>query len=145
MRATALLCLIMMFGCGRSDGAADLSREDAGGLLPAGPVELELSAGAEQAVEGTALRIRFVGVTEDSRCPTDVTCVWEGNAAAELAATAGSGSPEPLVLNTTLDPRSTLWNGLRITLVEVSPHPVEGQAIPAEDYVVRVRVASEGG
>ena len=145
MRTILLLSLMMMIGCGRSDGAADLSEQEAEAILAAGPVELELAAGEEQAVEGTAYRILLSGVSEDSRCPTGVTCVWEGNAAAELGATAGSGPTQQLVLNTTLDPRSTLWNGLRITLLDVSPHPVEGQAIAPEDYVVRVRVAAEGG
>lgn len=30
------------------------------------------------------LKIKFLNITEDSRCPSDVVCVWEGQATAVI-------------------------------------------------------------
>ncbi len=40
--------------------------------------EFSLRIGQSVAITGEDLEIRFVEVSEDSRCPKDVTCVWEG-------------------------------------------------------------------
>ncbi len=42
--------------------------------------EFSLAAGKGAVVRGENLEITFLEVTEDSRCPKEVTCVWEGRA-----------------------------------------------------------------
>jgi hypothetical protein len=42
--------------------------------------EFQLSPGGEAAITGESLSIKFIKVTEDSRCPIGATCVWEGRA-----------------------------------------------------------------
>jgi len=119
--------------CGLSTGPSDQP-------IPGQSSEMELRVGEEQVFPGTVLRIGFVGVAEDSRCPLDVVCVWEGNAAAEIGVTAGSGPTRLRVLNTSLEPRFTDFGGLRVTLIGVTPEPREAQSIPPESYVLRLRV-----
>src|SRR5262249_58503750 len=51
-----------------------------------------LAIGQEAPVEGTGLRILFRAVSDDSRCPADVTCVWEGDAGGALR---GRGAATP--------------------------------------------------
>lgn len=144
MRWSSWLVLIVTAGCAQSDGGSGAAGEGAGPTVVLdAPVDLELGVGEAREVPGTPFRISFDGIREDSRCPTGVTCAWEGNAVAELGATTGEGPADELVLNTTLDPRSALWNGMRITLVSVEPHPREGERIVPEAYAVRVRVAVE--
>jgi hypothetical protein len=121
--------VMLVAACGLSTGPASEDAQD-----------LELSAGEEIAIPGTVLRVGFIGVAEDSRCPIDVVCVWEGNAAVELGLTAGSGPTHQIVLNTGIDPDAVDFMGVRVTLVGVSPYPREGQGIPPEDYVVTLRV-----
>src|SRR5712671_4055395 len=48
-------------------------------------VAFSLPLGKSAAVSGTGARITFRRVTEDSRCPVDVTCIWAGDAKIELA------------------------------------------------------------
>lgn len=131
---TAALALLLA-ACGLSTGPGEQS-------LPDQPAEIELGVGEEVTIPGTVLRVAFVGVSEDSRCPVDVVCVWEGNAAVDIGLTAGSGPTQLRVLNTALDPRFTDFGGLRVTLVDVAPEPYEGEPIPPEGYVVRIRVVS---
>jgi hypothetical protein len=124
---------LLLAACGLSTGLGEESLLDQ-------PAEIELNVGEEVTIPGTVLRIAFVGVSEDSRCPVDVVCVWEGNAAVDIGLTAGSGPTQLRVLNTALDPRFKDFGGLRVTLVDVAPEPYEGEPIPPEGYVVRLRL-----
>lgn len=126
---------------GTACGQTDIVLQD----LPNEPVEMELAFGEERVITGTDRHVRFAAVEEDSRCPIDVTCVWEGNAAVRLALTVGDAPPHDVVLHTTLEPRSVEWNQVRVTLLEVRPERREEQPIPEEEYRARLRVeAAEG-
>ena len=93
-------------------------------------------------VSGTPLRLRFAAVREDSRCPTDVACVWAGNARVRVDA-AASDLAEPLDLNTGLDPREVEFAGYRIGLEALQPEPRSATAIRTEDYVAVLRVTRD--
>ena len=108
-------------------------------IVPAS-TEMTLKVGQELPVGGSVVRILFARVVEDSRCPIDVVCVWEGNALVELGIRAGMGPTFPLQLNTALQPRAIEWNGVRVTLLEVQPAPRASQPTRPEDYVVRILV-----
>ena len=101
----------------------------------------DLRVGEEAAVAGTDVRIRFDGVRQDSRCPTGVQCVWSGDAEAALRITTPAG-PTSLVLHTNVDPRSANASGHLIRLEALRPHPAEGAAILANEYVVTLIVTS---
>ncbi len=90
------------------------------------------------------IRLGFGEVLEDSRCPVDVTCVWEGNGKVVIGIAAGMGPTHALILNTSLDPRAVVWNGIRVTLLELTPAPHAGTDIPPEDYAVRLRLEPIG-
>jgi len=104
------------------------------------PVQITLRHGQERAVDGTVLRLSFLGVVGDSRCPNDVVCVWAGDGVAEIGVSAGEGPTVPLRLHTTLEPKFSDWNGVRVTLLELSPAPRATQPIKAADYSVRLQV-----
>src|SRR5262245_42353617 len=59
-----------------------------------------LRVGEEQPVQGAGVSVSFALVDGDSRCPTDVTCVWAGNAVTVLGVRSGSGPTTPYRLNT---------------------------------------------
>lgn len=135
-----LLPILLALGC--SDAVAPGSdRQD--GVLAA-PLEMTLRMGEEKAIGGSVLRLAFGQVLEDSRCPVDAMCVWAGNAAVELGIRAGMGPTYPLKLNTNLEPRSTSWNGIRVTLLDLAPAPRAAEPTKPDAYTVRVRVETEG-
>jgi hypothetical protein len=100
--------------------------------------EFEIGVGQEAKVAGTSIVIRFRGVTNDSRCASDVQCVWAGNAVAGFDL-SGAGQVD-VSLNTTLDPKSVRYAGYTISLVGLKPIPKSGSAIPALEYIATLRL-----
>jgi hypothetical protein len=98
-----------------------------------------MRVGQEARVGGSIMRFSFVSVTSDSRCPSDVVCVWAGNAAVQIGVSFGMGPTVLYVLNTGLDPRFVDLGSFRITLVDLQPYPVSTSRIPSDRYVATFR------
>ena len=98
--------------------------------------QFELKRGQQANVAGTTLRLRFDGITADSRCPEKVQCVWAGNAAANLRIMSAEKS---VTLNTGIEPKSTTIDSYTINLVDVKPAARQG-GIGADDYRVILEV-----
>lgn len=108
--------------------------------LAGGSVELTLRPGQEAQAGGSVLRVLFVRVVEDSRCPIDAICVWQGNAGVELGLTLGTGPTVPHVVNSTVEPRSATVGAFTVTLLEVAPAPTSQGPIDPDSYAIKVRV-----
>lgn len=107
--------------------------------------EFRLKVGRQVTVKGTKLRIRFVAVENDSRCPSDVTCVWAGNAAVRLQLGTGRGS-KTVTLNTSKGPSfvsESEYQGYKVKLVELSPYPRSDRKIARRDYTATLLVSKE--
>lgn len=135
MRATtATILLTLLAGCSGHVGPspdADQRR------LP--PETISLGVGESRTIG--ALEIRFAGVVEDSRCPSDVTCVWQGNGIVELTLSTAGAPDETVFLGTDFEPRAAVRHGLRVRLVALAPHPVSTTVIQPDAYVAELRVS----
>jgi hypothetical protein len=104
-----------------------------------------LRVGRQIALQGQELRLRFAEVTQDSRCPVDVTCVWAGNAAVRLWMSNGNGrGGKTLTLNTNKSPSlndEAQYQGFKIKLVGLSPYPRSDHSIAAGDYTATLLVS----
>jgi hypothetical protein len=99
----------------------------------------ELAPG--QTAQVGPLRVTFTGVRDDSRCPVDVVCVWEGDAVAKVELSQPTGAVETHELHTS-SPRATTYGGYRVELVRLDPAPRSTQPIPPERYRLVVRVSA---
>ena len=79
------------------------------------------------------LRVTFRSVEGDSRCPTDVVCVWAGDAAIAFKVDQG-GKTAVAALHTLIDPRKTEWNGYTISLVGLAPTRKTTDPVNSADY-----------
>ena len=107
--------------------------------------EFTLRVGQQAAVEGQGFTVKFASVVNDSRCPTDVTCVWAGNAEVLIEAKA-SGSSAVLKLNTNGGanfPKEGRHGKYSVRLVGLSPHPRKDGGIKATDYVATLVIRKE--
>jgi hypothetical protein len=126
MRATSLLfCLLCVTGCDEKS--------------PAGPTVLlnerfTLSPGEVARVDDADLRLQFVRVTGDSRCPADALCIQGGDAIVQVLA-AGDNDSALLGLHTGDSTRASAdFRGARISLVELQPYPFSSRTIQPDEY-----------
>jgi hypothetical protein len=100
--------------------------------------DFELRPGETITVAGTGQTVTFEAVTEDSRCPIGVMCVWAGNARVKIRLGV-AGQDSSVTLNTQLEPRWIAIGKLRLELKSVTPHPQAGASIAPDAYRVTLR------
>jgi hypothetical protein len=98
---------------------------------------LELPVG--RSADNGELSVVFEAVTEDSRCPRGVQCVWEGNASVRLTLESG-GETEVVLLGLALEPREASFAGYSVGLRDLAPYPVSEQPIERASYVARIAI-----
>jgi hypothetical protein len=102
--------------------------------------DVVLTPGRIVEVAGSPIRLVFDSTAADSRCASDVQCVWAGNAAARVRVWADRGAAMSVELNTMLEPKQAAVNGYLLRLVALSPNPVSTSRIEQKDYRLTVRV-----
>ena len=100
------------------------------------PVDVTLKIGDAVLVDGI-LRVKFVAVPADSRCPATAECFVAGDALVALEAHAGL-APCPDTLHT-FQTQLALCGGYLIELLELAPYPQSFQPIPPGDYAAKIR------
>jgi hypothetical protein len=87
------------------------------------------------------LKITFVSVDEDSRCPEKAQCMVAGRALITLSESSANEKPSDVQLST--NPRAhgaQQPNDSRFQLKSLEPHPIEGQELDPKSYVAVIRV-----
>ena len=109
-----------------------------GGTAPVDS-DFTLRNGQVLSVDDTGVRIRLLGVPEDSRCAQDVQCVWSGNAVVELEVRA-TGMTDTLALNTHVGAKDGTVGEYMIRLVSLAPAPLSTRQIEQSEYRATLRV-----
>ena len=104
--------------------------------------EFNLALGQTAALSGTAYRITFDRVSEDSRCAVDVVCVWAGDAKIQLTISS-STAPANIQIVSLTPPNSEVTSGnLKIRFVSLAPAPKSSEPRESRKYVARLLVGS---
>ena len=122
--ASLVLTLILLAACSAPNQ-----------ILQAG--QIVLRPGDSIASEDGSIKVTFVQVTEDSRCPTNVQCVWAGQVKVLLEVTLGTEVQQYTLVTVTAfegDVNSIEVGDYTVTLTQVDPYPVYGQATNPADY-----------
>ena len=111
-----------------------------GVTVPLGGAGFILAPNVVAAVGSDGLRLEFLRVSGDSRCPVDAVCIQGGDAVVHVRAEDGSGGAE-LELHTGDTARaSATFRAYTVTLVDVHPYPFSGRTIAQKDYRITIRV-----
>jgi hypothetical protein len=105
--------------------------------------EFDLKLGQSIVVGAERLKINFVSVAEDSRCPEGAQCIWAGNAKIALTVRKGNAKPSSIELNTGVTPQQTSYMGYEIKLTALRPHPKVNTSIDNKRYVATLIVSKE--
>ena len=130
-RRLALLFALALSAC-KSDAPAS----------PTGPVDqrVVLAPGNTVVVQGTDTAVRFEGVSADSRCPGDATCIWAGDATVRLVAMTTANTSKNYELHT-VDLKPVRHRDLTIALESLSPYPFASLGpIKSGDYRATLRI-----
>jgi len=104
--------------------------------------EFALGIGESIVITDEDLSIKFIEVSEDSRCPRDVICVWEGRVIV-VVEVLKDGSTKQLNLSQpglNDDPSMKIYGGYELTY-EVEPYPEKAEVeIKADEYRLRLIV-----
>jgi hypothetical protein len=113
---------------------------------PVGPTvplnqQFTLSPGEAAVVEGTvegtvgstALRVEFIRVSGDSRCPADAICIQGGDALVHVRI-SGGGSGEYELHTGDLSRAAVTHAGFRVELVDLQPYPFSSRTIQPDEY-----------
>ncbi|MGZ8378305.1 MAG: hypothetical protein ACXW0Z_13855 [Gemmatirosa sp.] len=95
--------------------------------------------GQQAVLDGQRLVVGFTDLLDDSRCPANAMCVWQGNAAVRLRL-AVQGERATPVLHTAQEPRTATIGSYSVELVNVEPYPgtVPDNVRIAPSVIVRV-------
>ena len=100
------------------------------------PVDLVLKNGQPQ--NGIGLTVQLQSVS-DSRCPSDVQCIWAGTATASLKLSVDDTSK---IVSINLGDKPTTYAGYEVSVIDINPAPKSGTNVSASNYRVTVHVAS---
>jgi len=104
---------------------------------------LSVQYGAQ--VQHSDLSVTLTDVLDDSRCPSDVECVWMGNARVVLTLKKlPQGDPVQVELNTNPSfPQKVEFENYEITLVDLKPYPVSTETIDPRDYIAVLQIVEK--
>jgi hypothetical protein len=122
--SSSFVALLLLASCGTSPAAPR-------------PVRLAepftLVPGETAQVEGTGVAVTFESVSADSRCPMDVTCIWEGDAVVLVSARPATAAPRELHTSGRFATEAEVGE-YRVRLVELAPTPRQGASPGPGDY-----------
>ena len=101
--------------------------------------QVTLERGQTASVGQPRVRIRFVEVVSDSRCPLNAICIVPGEAVARIELSQGDAPRETHDVATGKTKRSELLN-VDVKFVELSPYPASIHPIPQSDYRATFRL-----
>ena len=104
--------------------------------------EFSLQIGESATIRGEKLQVRFLEVTEDSRCPTGVVCIWEGRVSClvEITYRESLHQVELTEPGLTSWPPENTFKEYKIAY-HVEPYPQAGTEIAAEEYRLALRIS----
>jgi hypothetical protein len=119
--------LLLLAACATTRGATQVELGE----------EFRVRAGETAQVED--LRVRFVRVTEDSRCPINARCIRAGSAKIEVELRGPRTAAQRAILTTPDEPRGATYGPYEIEVLELQPgREIEAPA-PRFEAVLRVR------
>jgi hypothetical protein len=98
-----------------------------------------LTPGESAVVAETGIRLRFVGVDGDSRCPADVLCVQGGDALVRVDVLSFGSATQSYEFHTA-GTEPVVHGSLTIVLVQLAPFPFSSRTIQPGEYRATFRV-----
>ncbi|MGB1309705.1 MAG: hypothetical protein ACPG47_00770 [Leucothrix sp.] len=106
-------------------------------------VELDVPLGKTADVGKTGLSVMFDSVEQDSRCPINAKCLWEGVGIVNATIINAKGDRKPIKLSTiNYEDFNNVEKvfGLDFELVGLLPKPIAGTKSKASEQLIKLKV-----
>ena len=101
----------------------------------------DIKVGQKASISFQQLTLKFLSVSEDSRCPQGTICMWEGNGKVNIEVTATGQTSHVVELNTAMSLESeATYRTYKISLLDLQPYPSAESTIQQSEYIATVRV-----
>lgn len=127
MKKLSLLCLLIVVlgSCQSKRSVASDKSTVATNFSQHSKNEFEIQEGVGLMLTDANLKIRFLGVTQDSRCPKNVQCIWAGNARIALDVNGTGFTLDTQNMQSNNYVKSRNYGGYTYTLQGLSPEKDE--------------------
>jgi hypothetical protein len=101
----------------------------------------------QTASEPANINVKFLNVTGDSRCPSGVTCIWQGDVTTVVNIMKNNQDMGNFNLINGLGDKNTtaqIAGGYFLQLVKVEPYPSNGTHIPLSNYTATFALSQAG-
>ncbi|MFX1517094.1 MAG: hypothetical protein ACFFC6_12400 [Promethearchaeota archaeon] len=105
--------------------------------------DVSLHIGESVIIKNHGIKLKFVDVLEDSRCPSDVECVWEGTVSLMINIRYSQQDLGDFILNSS-NLHKASFNGYYVKFKALEPYPISTEIIPKTSYVATFRVGEYG-
>jgi hypothetical protein len=102
--------------------------------------QVQIRGGQQKRVANGKVRITFISVTEDSRCPINAKCIWAGNAKVKIQVSVRGGETKTFVLNTNGGDHAGTADAFRVQLEDLTPGKQTSRPLRQRDYRVTLSV-----
>jgi hypothetical protein len=99
--------------------------------------EIQLAPREQAVFAQPRLNVEFVRVVEDSRCPSDATCVWAGEVKVQLSTRLDTAEAQQHEI---VAGQHATVGEFRLVVVQVQPERISTREISPEEYRVTLRV-----
>lgn len=145
LRLSFVILISVMVVSGSGCNLLDNKQE--GDLIPAELAEqFQLMVHQTAFIQSENIKITFSDVTEDSRCPSDVVCVWAGQIEVVVSILKNGENLGDLTLTGRAGEElaTATFDGYSVRLVQADPYPVSTETIELSDYIITLVVTKSG-
>jgi predicted RecB family nuclease len=107
--------------------------------------QFDLKEGQVALIASEKIKIKFLKVEEDSRCPSGIQCVWQGQVKIAVNVVKNERDLGEFNLISRVgeeDLAVKTFDGYSIRLIEVAPEPKKNQRLKTSDYIVTLITSS---
>ncbi len=95
--------------------------------------EFSLYVGDSVVIKDHGIKLKFLDVLEDSRCPSDVICIWEGTVSLMINIEFNGQDLGNFILNSSNSHKASFME-YYAKFKELKPYPISTEIIPKTSY-----------
>ncbi|HQX54844.1 MAG TPA: hypothetical protein PLP07_02870 [Pyrinomonadaceae bacterium] len=104
------------------------------------PETITVNSGKQAAAKKSKLKVKFISVTEDSRCPEGAQCIWAGNAKVQVEISVPNGEKKTFEFNTGTGPKGDQIGGWAVTLESLSRNLASNEPSGPKKYIAKFTI-----